>query len=248
MENFFAFHGVPTLGTFSTVHIITMMTLLLFWILTILLIKILNRMKGEDNNRAFRYTTAVLLVVFEAAFTVWHLLTGNFSVTCSLPLHLCDITAFTCAVMLVNENMLLFQINYFAGVSGAVQAIVTPTTLPAFPHFDFLDFFITHALLILSVLYMIFIRHFRPDWKTMFKVILIANAYMVIIYYFNKLTGSNYLYVNHPPNPPNLIDPLLVNIFGPSPYYIAGMEILVFIIYSLMMLPFEASRIFKRAV
>ena len=93
---------------------------------------------------------------------------------------------------------------------------------------------------------MIFIRRYRPDWKSMFKVIIIVNVYMVIIYHFNKITGSNYLYVNQPPNPPNLIDPVLVNIFGPSPYYIAGMEILVLIIYSLMMLPFETVKFFKR--
>lgn len=246
MERYFGFTNIPKMGTFSKVHLITISLILVFWFFSILIISVKNRKTGSSDNKAFRITLASLLVFSEAAFTSWHLFTGHFSLRASLPFQLCDITAFSCAIMLVKEDNFFFQITYFAGISGAMQAIFTPTAIPDFPHFNFLNFFIYHALLILGGLYMVIIRKYRPDWKSMWKVFAILNIYMVFIYGFNKLTGSNYLYISHPPRKPNLIDPFLVNIFGPSPNYIIGLEILVIIIFIVMMVPFEAAAFYDR--
>lgn len=246
MDRYFGFTNIPRLGMFSKNHIIAIFLILFFWIFTIYIIREINRRSGKSDNNIFRITLAWLLIFSEVAFTCWHLFTGHFSVKGSLPLQLCDITAFTSALMLLTGSNFFFQITYFAGISGALQAIVTPASIPDFPHFNFLNFFIYHALLILGGLYMLFIRRYTPDWKSMWKVFGILNVYMIIIYSFNKITASNYLYINHPPRRPNLIDPFLVNIFGPSPYYIIGLEILVIIIFLLMMLPFGIAPVYNK--
>lgn len=245
MHDFFIYEFVTSFKTFSSAHIYIMLLTLLFWIGGVLVIKIRNESSESSDNRVFRYSVAFLLIFLEVANTVWRIATGHFSIADSLPLHLCGITTFTCAFMLIYENFSLFEFNYFIGLGGAIQAIITPDELHAFPHFDCIQHFFSHALIIMSVLYMVFIRKNIPSLFSPVKVFIITNIYLVGIYFFNFFTGGNYLFVSRPPSTPSLID-YFIKIFGPHPWYIIGMELFAVITFTLLSLPFFFARLFSR--
>ena len=231
MKDFFVYDITNKFESFSMAHFLTLGIIFISWILCIL---ILRRIKGE--HKYFRFVFAALLVSLELSNTLWRAATGHFSIADSLPLHLCGISSFTCAAMLITKNNTLFEFNYFMGIGGAIQALATPDLLHAFPHFDFFQHFLTHGLIILSVLYMIFIEGYWLKWTASVKIFIISNIYMIIIYGFNYLAGSNYLFINYPPPGPTLID-LLVEIFGPHPRYIIGMELIAIITYIILLIP-----------
>lgn len=147
-----------------------------------------------------------------------------------LPLHLCGVSVFLTAAMLMGRSKFLFEILYFWGIAGASMAILTPDVRYTFPHFLFLSFFLSHALIIVGVAYMMLVYRCRPTGWSLARVLVITNLYMVFVALVDLLLGTNYLFLCQKPEGISLMDWL-----GPWPWYIAGLEAvgagLFFLIY-----------------
>jgi hypothetical integral membrane protein (TIGR02206 family) len=72
---------------------------------------------------------------------------GLWDVQTSLPLELCSFTQLFSIIMLLNRNRILYSIVFFAGIGGAMQAMITPDLQYPFPHFIFFYFLIVHIAL-----------------------------------------------------------------------------------------------------
>lgn len=93
--------------TFSLLHIITVIAIIAINTSVLIFFK---RNHTESSTRIFRYTVAVMLILFEAGEQVWLISTGGWSPESSLPLNLCRISTFITAAMLINKNYLLYEI------------------------------------------------------------------------------------------------------------------------------------------
>jgi len=245
MINLFTYNVIHKFEPFSLSHFTAIGVVLLFMVGVLFILKEINVKKHQNENRYFAYTLAGALILLELSNTIWHIVVGHFSITDSLPLHLCGLAVFTCSIMLITGNYFLFEFNYFVGIGGALQAIITPDVSRDFPHFEFIQLFSTHALIILSVLYMIFILKYIPTWKSAVKTFLLTNIYLVLIYIFNCFTGSNYMYISRVPEFPTVID-LLVEIFGQHPYYIIGLECMGVFVFAILLFPLYVRKVYKR--
>jgi hypothetical integral membrane protein (TIGR02206 family) len=155
---------------------------------------------------------------------LWRIIGGQFDIQKHLPLELCAITNFVCIVMLLTRRKTWYEVAYFWALAGAMQAIITPDTRFAFPHFEYVQTYIHHGLLILSVLSMTIVERFRPTFRSLLKVAVITNAYLIVIFFFNLLIGSNYVFINRAPDFDTLVN-VLIQVFGPWPLYVLGMEV-----------------------
>jgi len=241
VKEFFSFDSKELFIPFGTEHFVTFAVIVFLWIGILLILK----NPEAKQHKTFRITLAVILVAVELANTIWRAATGHFAIGDSLPLHMCGISSFVGTVMLLNRNFYLFEFVYFMGIGGALQAILTPDQIHTFPHFDFFQHFITHGSIILAGLYMVFVEKFKPKWISIVRVLIVTNIYMIAIYIFNSWTGGNYVFVNRPPSDPSIID-LFVEIFGPHPWYIIGMEVTGVATFVLMMIPFAVKSVTKR--
>lgn len=123
---------------------------------------------------------------------------------------------------------------YFMGIAGAIQALATPGIGNYdFPHFVFFQYFISHGLIITSAIYMTFVEGFRPTWKSLLRVAIWMNIYVVTVYFINTAIGSNYLMINYKPNTPSILD-----LLPEGPIYILYMELIGVISILLLYLPF----------
>jgi hypothetical integral membrane protein (TIGR02206 family) len=243
MKEFFSYDSKELFIPFGTEHLTTFAIIVLLWVGILL---ILNYPKAKFH-RPFRISLAVILVTMELSNTLWRAATGHFSVADSLPLHMCGISSFVSAIMLLTRSYYLFEFIYFMGIGGALQALLTPDNIHLFPHFDFFQHFITHGAIILAALYMVFVEKYYPKWTSIVRVVIVTNMYMVVIYIFNTYTGGNYVYLNHPPSDPSIID-LFIEIFGPHPWYIIGMELTGVASFVILILPFVVRRISDRRI
>jgi len=203
---------------------------------------------SEKTKRTTRYTMAGIIVVAESAWHIWNLYWGHWSVQTMLPLHACSIMIFISIIMLLTRNYSLYEIVYFMGIGGAMQAVLTPEAgIYGFPHFRMFQTLIVHSTLMLTGIYMTAIEGFRPTWRSLWRVMGYINVYAVVVYGINLLLGSNYLYVMHKPPTASLLD-----VMGPWPWYLLALEGMALVVFTLLYLPFAikdwlAQRLVKQA-
>ena len=80
---------------------------------------------------------------------------------------------------------------------------------------------------------MTLVEGYRPYWSSLVRVAIWGNVYMAAVGLVNWLVGSNYLFIARKPDTPSLIDML-----GPWPWYIISLEVVAFLMFLLLYLPY----------
>ncbi len=159
----------------------------------------------------------------------------------NLPLHLCGISVFLAAALLFSRKYKLFEILYFWGLVGATQSIFTPDLEPGIPLFLYITYFLSHWMIIVAVLYMVMIYHYRPRWPSLWKALLALNVFAAFVAPVNKWLGTNYLFLCHKPASATLLD-----VMGPWPWYILSLEVAGLLFFVLFYSPYILIDIQKR--
>jgi len=194
----------------------------------------LRKSVSERMRKQLRYGLAGLLVMNQIARHLWMVYHDRWSIQWDLPLHLCSIVVWVSAYMLITKSYQVFELVYFMGIGGAMQALLTPDAgTYGFGHFYLWQFFIAHGSIIIASAYMAIVEGYSPTWASIKKVFVWGNGYMVVVTVINLIIGSNYLYTLYKPHVPTLLDYL-----GPWPWYILSVEGVALIVCSLLYLPF----------
>ena len=182
----------------------------------------------------FRWTLAIILVVDEIGWHVWHIAIGQWTVQTMLPLHLCSVLVFVSAYMLISRSYGVYELCYLMGLGAAIQAVMTPDLgLYGYPHFRFFQTFLSHGSIMTAAFYMTVVEGYRPYWKSLLRVAVGLNLYMLVVFGINTLVGGNYMFIMHKPETPSLID-----VLGPWPWYILSLEGVGLLVCLLLYLPF----------
>jgi len=229
----------PGFKLFSPTHLVSIL-------LVVLVIVLLARTKGasEANRSKIRWTLAILLWCVEASWHIWNLAVGTWTIQTMLPLHMCSVLIWLTGFMLIKKNYSIYEFVYFLGIGGALQALLTPEVgIYNFPHFRYIQTFLSHGLLIGAGVYMTVVEGFRPTWKSILRIFVIANIYMIIIYFINSAIGSNYLMVNGKPPMATVLD-----LLPAWPWYIPWLEVIALVTCLILYLPFAIKDHFKKTV
>ena len=185
-------------------------------------------------NGAARWSITAILVLQEFAYHLWNIHIGEWTLQKMLPLHFCSLFVWLSAVMLVTKSRRIYDFAFFIGISGALQAVMTPDISgTGFPHFRFFQVFISHGAIILSALYMTIVEKFRPTWRSLGRVLVWINIYALFVFLVNTVLGSNYLFIAHKPETASLFD-----LLGPWPVYILAAEAVALAMFVMLYLPF----------
>lgn len=193
----------------------------------------LFRVRFTKGKSVIRYTLAMFLLFSELSLYVWYVYTGVWNSIDSLPLQLCSISLFLSIIMLLTRSYFLFEVTYFLGIGGALQAMFTPELAYDFPHYRYFHFFLAHIAIILASLYMLWYENVRPTIKSVWKAFAVLNLIALLVFFINKATGGNYMFLARKPTNPSLID-----LLGPYPWYILSLEIIALIMFFILYLPF----------
>lgn len=190
-----------------------------------------NQLKHHEKK--VRYILFSLLLFFEVGYNSWLIFSGKWNLASSLPLQLCTISVYLCLFLLLTNRFQIFEIVYFTGLGGALQAILTPELFFNFPHFRFFQFFMSHSLIIWICLFFVFTKQYYPSFKSIGKTFIFLNVLSVFVFVINKSTGGNYMFLAHKPSNASLID-----VLGPYPWYILSLELVAFVLFFILFLPF----------
>ena len=215
---------------FEIPHLIVFgMTLLLTFLTT------LSRSKLDDEGKAnLREIMAQILIINEIISYLWLYFYEGAELLQIFPLNPINILAWLSALMLLIKGKKLYELVYFHGIASALFALLMPSLgIYGFPHYRFFYAFITPAIIIIAAIYMTLVEEMRPTWKSLLRIFIITNIYMVAVYFINSYIGSNYLYLNHKPPTASILDAL------PTwPIYLLYMEALGIVTCLILYIPF----------
>lgn len=236
MKTYFQFHSkLEPFRAFSKEHL---MTMAIIFILGILLFVMRKKLMEDGTRRFFRIFLAFLLLIFDVWQHLWLLTEDEWSAKRDLQLHLSDLVVILAIVMLMTKSYKLFQFMYFAGIGSSIQAILTPNLgRYSFPHFQYIEFFVSHGGAVIACLFMVAAFNYRPTLRDLWVTVLIVNLYAACVFFLNKLLGSNYLYIMEKPKTASLLDYL-----GPWPWYLLSMEIVMIVSFYILYIPFWKKR------
>lgn len=193
----------------------------------------LNKPSQERVGSLFAYSLSATVIIW----SLTKIYLGTFNLQTDLPLNLCNLVALTAPILTTTKKKIYYEIFFFWVFAGTLQGVITPTLEHGFPHFDFLKYWYIHAGLIVFMLYMTFIYHFEPTFKSVLRSFYGIQVYLVVMLITNHFIGSNYFYLNAKPVSGSLLD-----FFGDWPNYIFVAELIMIPFFSLFYLPFYFAR------
>jgi hypothetical integral membrane protein (TIGR02206 family) len=174
---------------------------------------------------------AGLLVLSEAAWWAEALVAGR--PWLALPLQLCDAATLVAAAALWWRRRLLVEATYFWALAGTLQALITPDLAGRFPSLDYLQYYSSHALVVVAALYLVAGLRIRPRPRAWLRVLAVSLAFTLLAGLVDATTGANYMYLRRVPASGSLLD-----LFGPWPWYIGWAVALAVILFGLLQAPF----------
>ena len=185
-----------------------------------------------QQRRQVVVALAILSVGQELLDDLIRLSRGGWTVAEDLPLHLCSLGMLVSAWALVTKRQLVFEVAYFWGLAAASQALLTPDNSRwRQGELDVFWNFLSHGIVILNVLWLVFVEGMRCRPGSWWRVFLITNVALIPIGIINLAIGANYFFICRKPGGSS---PFLV---GEWPWYILGFEVLALAFFWVFSLP-----------
>ena len=129
-----------------------------------------------------------------------------------LPFQLCDWAAIATLVALIRRHAMAFELAYFWGIAGTMQALFTPA-VDIDMDLRTWCFFVIHSTIPGGVFWLMFEFGLRPRPGAMWKVLVWSEVYLVSAMLANHWTGANFGFLDHRPEQKTILD------FFPDAYW-----------------------------
>src|SRR5438093_4245697 len=116
-----------------------------------------------------------------------------------LPMQMCDWGMVVVIVAMWTGSQRWFEVAYFWGIGGTLQAVLTPNLRFGFPDWRFISFFTSHCGIIISVVFLMLTRGYRPYPMSLVRVWLWSEFYFVVTFVVDERIGCNYGFLLHNP-------------------------------------------------
>jgi hypothetical integral membrane protein (TIGR02206 family) len=156
----------------------------------------------------------------------------------ALPMQLCDWTFATAVIALTLRRQTFFELTYFWGLAGTLQALITPAVDTS--SLDrMITFFIIHSVIPASVFWLVFEFKMRPARGAWLRVLLWSEIYIALALLANAITGGNYGFLSHRPADTRS----LLDLFSDTHWlYVLQINLTALFFFFLLDLPWQIAR------
>lgn len=186
-----------SLKHFTKPHIVSLV--IIFSIITLMYL-FKDTLRKKKYEKRFSKTLAIILITHQITLYYWYINNNLLCLKEALPLYICRISIILCIIMLLSKSHKIFDIIYFWGIGGATIALIFhDNSLYPFPHYMFIQFFISHGGILISALFMIFVHKYTPNLNSIKRTFKWTFIYFGITIPTNYLIDSNYCYLRKLP-------------------------------------------------
>ena len=160
-----------------------------------------------------------------------------------VPIHMCNLSTLFIGIFLITKKRLFFEVAFFWGIGGGINALITPDIPNSFPDPQYILFFFGHGLLIIAIAYACISLANRPTLNSVKNGIYFSLITLPVIYSINKILGppANYWYLGSKP-----VGDSILNLFPAPPLHIPVLIIIGVILFFLIYSPYWAYDSFKK--
>ena len=203
---------------------------LLLWILS-------RHLESMRFAKGICWFFALALLGAWAGTMLIHWRAGDLTADFALPMQLCDWALATTVIALTLRRQLCFELAYFWGLAGTVQALITPA-LDSASIWRIIGFFVVHSVIPAGVLWLMFEFKMRPQRGAWLRTVLWSQVYLVLALLVNSATGGNYGFLSHRPSVRSMLD-----FFSDTPWlYILQIDLTGLIFFLILDLPWQFIR------
>ncbi|HMJ05403.1 MAG TPA: TIGR02206 family membrane protein [Chthoniobacterales bacterium] len=195
---------------------------------------LVRRTGSMTLERAIAHSLSALLIGNYAVYLLFIRRWGDLNWQQTLPMQLCDWAMVVIVVTLTSGNRRWFEVAYFWGIGGTLQAILTPNLFHGFPDLRFISFFVAHGGIIVGIVFLMLTRGYRPYPISIVRAFVWAEVYFVVALVVDQLTGVNYGFLLHKPEAFSLLS--FLSDF--RPLYLLQMHGLALVFFMVLYLPF----------
>src|SRR5881396_4040578 len=131
-------------------------------VLPFALAAVVRRTKSQRIERVIIVALSVVLILNYLAYLVFIRSRGVVDWRQMLPMQMCDWGMVVVIVAMWTRSQRWFEVAYFWGIGGTLQAVLTPNLRFGFPDFRFFSFFISHCGIIIGIILLMSVHHLRP--------------------------------------------------------------------------------------
>jgi hypothetical integral membrane protein (TIGR02206 family) len=183
-------------------------------------------------------TISIVLVVDAVVFISLPIVRGRWSMRSSLPLALCDVALIVAAVACWHPAWrLAVELTYFWGLTGTLQAVLTPDLSQNFPQIEFFEFVVGHLAIVTAALFLVVGLRLEPRPGAVWRVFGITVAYTAVVGLFDWASGANYMFLAAVPQHTSLL-----SVLGPWPWYIVSAAGIALVLLMILDAPFRHRR------
>src|SRR4029077_8544769 len=157
------------------------------------------RTKSRRIERMIIAMLSAVLILNYVVYLIFIRSRGTVDWRQMLPMQMCDWGMVVVIVAMWTGSQRWFEVAYFWGIGGTLQAMLTPNLRFGFPDFRFFSFFISHCGIIVGVVFLMLVRQYRPYPMSIVRVFLWSELYFVVTMVADWYTGFNYGFLLHKP-------------------------------------------------
>ena len=160
----------------------------------------------------------------------------------ALPMQLCDWVLFAVVLALWRGSKMGFELSYFWGLGGTIQALFTPAIDGGVGWLRLFGFFLSHSVIVIGVVFLMAPRGFRPRGASMVHVVAWSEIYIVTALVANALTGANYGFLSSKPAQKSMLD-----LFSDTHWiYVAQINLVALVFFAVLYLPWACADLWKK--
>ena len=201
-----------------------------------------RRTKSPHVERAIVALLSALLILNYVAYLIFVRSHGVVNWQQMLPLQLCDWGMVVVIVAMWTGSQRWFEVAYFWGIGGTLQAVLTPNLRFGFPDWRFISFFTSHSGIIVGVIFLMLTRRYRPYPMSIVRTFIWSELYFVVTMIADALTGFNYGFLLHKPEAFSILSFLSDS----RPLYLLEMHGVALLFFLGLYAPFAIVDLFRR--
>jgi hypothetical integral membrane protein (TIGR02206 family) len=231
MEPEFQPYGLPHL----TVILLTI-------VLPFALAAIVRRTKSHRLEKIIIGVLSAVLILNYVIYLIFIRSRGVVDWRQILPMQMCDWGMVVVIVAMWTGSQRWFEVAYFWGIGGTLQAVLTPNLRFGFPDWRFISFFTSHCGIIVGVVFLMLTRRYRPYPMSIVRVWLWSEFYFVVTLIVDELTRVNYGFLLHKPEAFSILS-FLSNL---RPLYLLQLHGVALLFFLVLYAPFAVVDLIQR--
>ena len=238
------FFGYGERGDFVPWSIWHIIPLLVTVAIIFLIWRYRKQLRNWKHEARFRYIYSFVMLLAEMSYFWRTFYTGNEwglnTLMDKLPLQVCQWGLICAVYTLVTDSDILFGINFFVTLSLTLPALFVPAVIvfTGPTYFRYYQFWLEHAMPVIAVFYMMFVRGKRPKyWHLWLSIGLLMLLSIPCVIANTTIPGANYMYLgNFTESRVEFTDPLYFFPDGLVPRYLSLMAVTIVLFHLLYFL------------